>query len=303
MDRQGSTAPRWRDRLNGNATLVLTMAPLMWACNAIAGKIAADLISPVTLTFLRWMMALCILAPIAGPHLARDLGGAIANWRRLFIMGAVGFTGFNLSLYYALNYTTALNVSIEQASMPAVIMLGSFLLARQKVSALQGLGVILSIAGVLFTATRGNPEAILQLDLNRGDAIMMLGVVCYSGFTVALRNKPPLHWLSLMFVMSVGALLAASVVFAAEVAIGGFTPPGPRAWMLVVFTAIFPSLVAQFCFMRGVELVGANRAGMFINLVPIFAAVLAVTLLGEAFHLYHFTGLVLVFAGIAMASR
>lgn len=291
------------DRLYGNAMVVLCLAPLMWACNAIAGRIAADIITPISLTFLRWLFALCLLAPFAAPHLARDLIGVVTHWRWLLLMGGLGFTGFNLSLYYALNYTTALNVSIEQASMPAVIILGSFLLARQRVGLLQGVGVALSIAGVLFTATRGEPGAILALELNRGDAIMMIGVVLYSAFTVALRNKPPLHWLTLLFSMAVGALLAAAVTFTGEVMTVGFTPPGVGGWLLVLFTAIFPSLLAQLFFMRGVELVGANRAGMFINLVPIYVTVLAVTLLGEAFHLYHLVGLALVFSGIALGHR
>jgi drug/metabolite transporter (DMT)-like permease len=289
--------------LFSSAPPLLMLAALMWGANAVAGKIAAELMSPVTLTFMRWLMACCIIAPLAGPHLARDLAGIRASWRRLLLMGGVGFAGFNLCLYTALNYTTAINASIEQSCMPMVIMLGCFLFLKQRISVLQGIGVALSILGVLVTATRGAPGSILELALNRGDAIMMFAVVIYSGYTIALRNKPQLHWLSLLMCMSVGALLVSGALFAAEVISRGFVMPSPAGWLLIGFTAVFPSLLAQLFFMRGVELVGANRAGVFINLVPIFGAFLAVVVLGEALEGYHVVGLVLVFAGIATAER
>lgn len=290
-------------RAFSNATLLLVLAPLMWGGNAIAGRLAADVMSPVTLTFLRWLMACCIIAPLAGPHLARDLAGIRGSWRRLLIMGGVGFAGFNLALYTALNYTTALNASIEQACMPAVIMLGSYLWMRQRIGTLQCVGVVMSILGVLVTATRGAPASLFELGLNRGDAIMMIAVLIYSGYTIALRNKPALHWMSLLMGMALGALLVSGAVFVVELALRGFVEPGVDGWLIVTFTAVFPSLMSQLFFIRGVELVGANRAGVYINLVPIFGALLAVLVLGERFESYHLVGLVLVFAGITLAER
>ena len=287
----------------GNAYLLLVITTVSWAGNAIAGRLAAGVLTPVTLTFLRWVLAVSIIFVLARPHLARDLASLRRHWKLLTALGGLGFTGFNLLLYWALNHTTAINVTIEQSAMPVLIMLVNFVAFHQRIGALQALGVGATIVGVVITATHGAPLALLEAGINRGDAIMMVAVLLYAGYAVALRWKPAVHWLSLLFAMAVAALLCATPAFLVEIATQGWRMPSAQGWLIVAYTAVFPSIVSQLFFIRGVELIGSNRAGLFINLVPIFGALLAVALLGEVFRAYHLLGLVLVIGGILIAER
>jgi len=286
-----------------NAYLLLCLTTLFWAGNAIAGKLAAGVLTPVTLTFLRWLVASVLILIIAAPHLRRDLSTLRRHWLLVFGLGALGFAAFNLLLYGALNHTTAINVTIEQSAMPVFVMLVNFLAFGQRIRALQVLGVAATVAGVMITATRGDPGSLLALDINRGDAIMMGAVALYSGYTVALRFKPAVHWLSLLFAMAASALAFSIPFFVVEVARGGFTAPSLTGWLIVLYTAVFPSVMSQLFFMRGVELIGSNRASLSINLVPIFGSSLAVLLLHEALRAYHLMGLLLVLGGITLAER
>lgn len=287
----------------GNAYLLLAVASLFFAGNAIAGKLAAGVVTPVTLTFFRWTIATMVIVFLARKHLRRDLGPLGRQWGLVFALGALGFAAFNLSLYLALNYTTAINVTIEQSAMPVTIMLVNFIAFRQRIRALQGLGVIATIAGVAITVSHGDPWSILVGGVNRGDAIMMGAVLLYSGYAVALRFKPAVHGLSLLAGMAVSAWLFTAPFFAVEVAASGLILPSPKGWAIVAYSALFPAIVSQLFFMRGVELIGSNRAGVFINLVPLFGALLAVMVLGETFQGFHLAGLVLVLGGIAVAER
>lgn len=289
--------------MRANPYTLLMLTALFWAGNAIAGKLAAGVISPVALTWSRWLIACAAFYLIARPHLGRDWPTVRRHLPLLFGLGALGFSSFNIGLYWALNHTTAINAAIEQSAMPVLIILANYLFFSQRVTALQGLGVLLTITGVLITATRGSPLTIFETGVNRGDAIMLLCVVLYAGYTVALRYRPDIHWTTLMFTLSFSAMLFALPFYALDVLRGGFQMPTPKAWAIIAYTAIFPSMLSQLFFIRGVAMLGANRAGLFINLVPIFAAVLAILILGELFRLYHMAGLVLVLGGIAMSER
>jgi drug/metabolite transporter (DMT)-like permease len=289
--------------IRANPYALLTLTTLFWAGNAIAGKLAAGEISPVALTFARWFFACIAFYFVARPHLQADWPAIRRHLPMLACLGALGFSAFNIGLYWALQYTSAINVTIEQAAMPVLIILANYLFFRMRISALQGLGVFLSVAGVLVTATRGSPLSIFETGVNRGDAMMMLCVVLYGGYTVALRFRPDIHWTSLMFVLSLSATLFAIPFYGTEIIQEGFRAPGSKAWAIIAYTAIFPSMLSQLFFIRGVAMLGANRAGLFINLVPIFAALLAVSILGEHFRTYHLIGLALVLGGITMAER
>ena len=289
--------------MRANPYTLLTLTTLFWAGNAIAGKLAAGEISPVALTFARWFFACIAFYYVARPHLRADWPVIRKNLPMLFGLGALGFSAFNMGLYWALQYTTAINVTIEQAAMPVLIILANFLFFRTRVAALQLLGVALTVTGVVVTATRGSPLAVFETGVNRGDAMMILCVVLYAGYTVALRFRPDIHWTSLMFMLASSATLFAIPFYGVEIAVEGFRAPSAKAWALIAYTAIFPSMLSQLFFIRGVAALGANRAGLFINLVPIFAALLAVAILGEHFRAYHLTGLALVLGGIALAER
>nr|AID69700.1 drug/metabolite transporter (DMT) superfamily permease [uncultured organism] len=285
------------------AYLFLTITSLSWGANAVAGKLAVGHISPMLLTSLRWAMALTILLAFTLPQVRRDIKVIRANLPLLMAYGAVGFTSFNILLYSALQYTTAINVAIEQAGMPMVIFLANFILFRIKVTPAQILGFVLTLAGVAVTASSGSLTRLIGLELNQGDALMLLAVLCYGGYTVALRYKPTLHWQSMITVMAASAFLTSLPFSAFEVARETVTWPDTTGWLVAAFTAIFPSLVAQVLFIKGNEIIGSNRAGIFINLVPIFGTLLSVMILGEMLHLYHVVALGLVLGGIWLSER
>ena len=219
----------------------------------------------------------------------------------LAALGAFGFTFFNMALYSALNYTSAINVTIEQAGMPMVIFVANLLLFGTAVRLGQILGFGLSLIGVALTAGHGSFAQLASLEVNYGDALMLLAVLLYSGYTVALRFRPAINWQSLMTVMTFFAFVTAIPFTIWEWQSGTMTPPDLTGTIVVLYTAILPSLAAQVLFIKGVEYIGANRAGLFINTVPIFGTLLAVALLGEDFRLYHAIALVLVLGGIWIA--
>ncbi|PDQ21126.1 EamA family transporter [Mesorhizobium sanjuanii] len=287
--------------MHRSAYLLLMITTLLWGGNSVAGKLAVDHISPMTLVFLRWVLAVLIMLPIGWRALREDWPLVRRHWLILAVLGASGFTFFNAIFYTALNYTTAINVSIEQAAMPILIIVANFLFFRLRVNWAQIVGVVLTIAGVILTACHGDPRRLLTLELNFGDAIMLVAVILYSGYSVGLRLKPAMRWQSLMLALSIAALVTSLPFFLWEIAAGKVIVPDARGWAVTLYTAIGASIVSQIFYIRGNELIGANRAGLFINLVPIFGTLLSVLIVGETFHLYQALALVLVLGGISLA--
>jgi len=286
-----------------NAYVLLLLTTLFWGGNAVAGKLAVGHISPMLLTTIRWALAVAIMLAIGLPQLRRDWPVVRANMALILALGAVGFTLFNAAFYSAVHYTSAINASIEQAGMPMLIFVFNFVLYRMGVSWGQIIGFTLSLVGVALTASHGDLFSLAELEINRGDALMLLAIVFYAGYTVALRYKPAIHWKSLMLAMCFAAFVT-SVPFAIwEAAAGDALMPDARGWAVVVYTAIFPSVLSQLFYIRGVELIGGNRAGLFINLVPIFGTLLSIAILNEDFHLYHAVALTLVLGGIGLAEH
>lgn len=284
-----------------SAYFLLSVTALMWGANAVAGKIATGLIPPFTLTALRWSFAALCFYFLCRPTLPAAMPIVRRNAGYLFLLGVLGFATFNFGLYGALQYTSAMNVTIEQSAMPMLILLGMVVFYRERATLLQILGAIVAIGGVLFTACHGNVDSLLMLNLNIGDALMMATNLLYAGYSIALKKKPQISWQVLMFTTTFAAAIASVPVAAVEMAYGNLPVVNWLSIGLVAFVVIFPSLIAQTFFVRGVELIGAGRAGLFTNLVPIFGAALAVIVLGERFQLYHAVGLFLVLGGIALA--
>jgi drug/metabolite transporter (DMT)-like permease len=289
--------------MHRTAYALLLLTALFWGGNAIAGKLAIGHVSPMLLTTLRWGMALLFLAAIGWRQLALDWPELRRKILLLTVLGALGFSIFNIALYSALLYTSAINVSIEQAGIPMVIFVANFLLFRLRAALGQIAGFLLSIAGVALTASHGEPARLLALDVNFGDLLMVVAVLVYSAYTVALRFKPRVHWKSLMIVLCATALITSIPFAAVEFAYGAGIVPDAQGWTVVAYTALFPSIVSQVFYIRGVELIGANRAGLFINLVPIFGTLLSIVILRETFHLYHLVAMVLVLGGIWLAEH
>lgn len=286
------------------ARIMLVLTTLFWGGNAVAGKFAVGEVSPFLLSWFRWTIAAAILLAIAWPKLRRDWPVIRANLPYLVAMGAIGFTVFNALLYYALTSTTAINATIIQAGMPMFIFALNFLIFRTRATPLQVAGYTLTLIGVAVAAGRGNLLGLAELDLNEGDLLMVVATVIYASYSVALRQKPEMHWLSFVTTLIAVGSLASLPLVAVEAANGTLIwPSTPLAWTVVAYTAIFPSILAQAFFIRGIEVLGSNTGGLFLNLIPIMGALLSVALLGEHFQLFHATALALVLGGIAMAQR
>ncbi len=287
--------------MHPQAYIFLLLSTLFWGGNAVAGKLAVGHISPMVLTSARWLLMCLVMLAIGWPRLKADWQSVRDNWLLLTALGFFGFTVFTVALYVALIYTTAINVSIEQAGMPMLIFLLNFLFFRMKASWAQLIGLVLSIMGVVLVACHGEPKRLLELDLNAGDAIMLLGSIVYAGYTVALRFRPAIHWQTLMIVLSGTAFITSLPFLAVEVRLDASFLPDMQGWLVLLYVFAFPSVLSQIFYLRGVELIGANRAGLFINLVPIFGTLLSIIILREAFHAYHALALALVFGGIWLA--
>lgn len=285
------------------AYIFLCLTTLFWGGNAVASRLAVGHVSPMMLTTLRWIIGSSLLIFFAWPHLKRDWPGIRAKLPLLAFLGMMGFTGFNALFYSSAQFTSAINIAIEQGAIPMVIFVVNFLLFRLRVTALQVAGFMLSLVGVAIVASHGEFARLLDLDVNFGDALMLVAVLLYAAYTVGLRLKPDIHWLSLMCVLSLFALLASLPLVAWEAATDRLIVPDAQGWMVVGYVVVFPSLLAQSLYIRGNELIGGNRAGLFINLVPIFGTLLSIVILGEEFFAYHAVALTLVLGGIWLAEH
>jgi drug/metabolite transporter (DMT)-like permease len=289
--------------VNIQAYLILALTTFIWGGNSVAGKIAVGHVSPMLLTGMRWVIACSLLLAIAVPQVRRDWVLIRKHRLLLFSYGAIGFTAFNAALYSALQYTSAINAVIEQAAIPMVIFAMNFVLFRTGVSIAQWVGFAMTLFGVGLTASHGDLSTLLALDLNRGDALMMFAVLVYAGYTVTLRYKPGIHWKSLIAVSAFAALLSSIPLMIFEASTGAMIWPDGTGWVIVAYAGVFPSLISQILYVRGVELIGPNRAGLFINLIPIFGTLLSIALIGETLYTFHIIALLLALVGIAIAER
>jgi drug/metabolite transporter (DMT)-like permease len=289
--------------VNSKAYFYLCITALFWGGNSVAGKMAVGHVSPMMLTTLRWVFALIVILVLMTPQIRRDWDKIRKHWLQLLAYGAIGFTTFNALLYSALKYTSAINAVILQAGIPMLIFLFNFALFRTKASIAQVIGFTVTLIGVLVTAAHGDVTSLLSLEFNFGDALMIAACVVYAGYTVALRYKPTMHWQSFIAAPAFGALLSAIPLLFWEIGTGTAIVPDTTGWVIVLYAAIFPSLMSQVLYVRGVEMIGANRAGLFINAIPVFGTLLSVMLIGETFHTFHLAALLLVLGGIAIAEK
>lgn len=292
-----------RDALHVKAYFYLIVATLCWGGNAVVGKLAVGHVSPMMLTLWRWIFACAIIFAISLPQLKRDWPVAKKHLPVLIFLGAVGYTTFNVLLYSAVHYTTAINVTIEQAGIPFLIFLANFILFRIRVSLAQVLGFSLTLIGVALTASHGDLKTLLALSVNFGDGLMLIAVAAYAAYTIALRWRPPVDWRTLMAIPALAALVCTLPLVVWEYNRGAMMWPDAPGWIAALYTAIFASLVAQIFYVQGIIRIGANRAGLFINLVPVFGTLLSVVIIGEELHLFHVVALVLALGGIAIAER
>ncbi len=282
---------------------LLVMTVLFWSGNFILGRAVHTEVPPVALAFWRWAGAFLVVIGFAAPHLRRDWPVLLRHWRMVLLLSAVGIAAFNTLVYIGLGATTAINAFLLQSALPVVIILFSYLLFGERTSLMALAGVAVSLAGVATILTKGDPFALAQLAVNRGDLLVFLAVVSYALYSALLRRRPAVHPLSFLAVtFGLGAAMLAPF-WAWEHAAGNALLLNRTTVLSIGYVAVFPSVLAYFCYNRGVQLVGANRAGQFIHLMPVCGSLLAVLLLGEAFRTFHAVGMALCFAGIVLATR
>lgn len=281
---------------------LLAAANLFWAGNIVLGRGLAGQVPPVALAYWRWTGAFCVAIGFAWPLLRADLPVLLRHWKVMLLLSATGIASYNTMSYIGLNSTTALNVLLLQSAAPLVIIVWAYLLFRDVPSLRQVAGVLLSLCGVAAIAAHGSLATLSRLQLNPGD-IWVLGAIVISGvYYAALRRRPAVHPLSfLVAAMAVGSLMILPFMLR-EAASGATVRGGLPSYLAIAYTAVLPSFVAYLFFNRGVELIGAGPAGQSMHLMPLFGAALAVLFLGERLQLFHLVGILLIAAGILLAS-
>jgi drug/metabolite transporter (DMT)-like permease len=302
---QGAGARIWPRPALGlwsSAWTLLALTNLFWAGNIVLGRAVVGLVPPVSLAYIRWTGAFLIGLGFAWPHLKRDWPIVRRHWPVLALLSATGIASFNTMSYIGLTETTALNALLLQSAMPLVILVWVFALFRERPSAAQAAGVMVSLGGVATIAGQGSLAVLSRLSLNPGDVWVMAAIVIYGFYTAMLRHRPRMHALSfLVATMGIGSCLILPF-FLWERSTGAVITADWRAVAALGYIAVFPSFVAYLCFNRGIELIGAARAGQSMHLMPVFGGILAVLFLGEDFHLYHAIGIALIAAGIVLTS-
>jgi drug/metabolite transporter (DMT)-like permease len=283
--------------------LLLSLVSLFWAINIVLGRYIVGTVPPIMLAQIRWSVAGMILLPFALRHLRRDWPLIRERPGIMILLSLTGVTLYNSLAYYGLNYTQAINGLLIQSAAPLLIGLVSFILFRDKLTAGQAAGIAMSLAGVIVIITRGDPSVLFGLSFNQGDLWFLLALLFYATYAATLRLRPPIHFLSfLAFTIVVGAVLQIPATIA-EFALGHRINPTPAAFAVLAYVVVFPSILAYLFFNRGVELIGANRAGPFFHLIPVFGSTIAILFLGERPALFHAVGYLLIIAGVVLAQR
>jgi drug/metabolite transporter (DMT)-like permease len=291
-------------RLRDQPYLLLSLTSLFWAGNAIVGRAVAGDIPPIMLAQMRWTFAFLILLPFAWPRLRNDLVTLRRNIGIVVVLSLTGITAFNTLLYWSLQYTTAINATLMQSSGPLLIGLVSWALFGDPLTRLQLAGVFLSLFGVAVIVSGGDPARLFGLSLNAGDVAVVIAMAIYALYATLLRKRPTVAPLSLVCAtMGIGAVLLAPLTIGEHLSGARFAELGVGDIAAIGYVSVFPSILSYVFFNRGVELIGANRAGPFFHLIPLFGVILAVLFLGERLALFHLVGAALIIGGVVIAGR
>jgi drug/metabolite transporter (DMT)-like permease len=295
-------------RLTPSTIVLLVLPPLLWASNAVVGRMVQGMVPPVMMNFIRWLIAFMVLLPLAGWVLkpGSDLWRA---WRRFSLLGLFGIGLYNAFQYLALKTSTPINVTLVGASMPVWMLLTGWLFFKVQVSSRQIVGAVLSIAGVLVVLSRGEWRQLLGLRLVAGDLLMMIATIVWSLYSWLLTlpgdvQKLRHDWSAFLMAQVVFGL-AWSGLFAG----GEWLVSDARihwSWTLaaaLLYVGVGPAIIALRCWGSGVQRVGPNLAAFFSNLTPLFAALLSLAFLGELPHAYHAVAFLLIVGGIVLSSR
>jgi drug/metabolite transporter (DMT)-like permease len=295
-----SSAGHW---LANQPYLLLTVAALCWAGNAIVGRLAAGHIPPVTLAFLRWSLAFLVILPFAWKSLTRDWSAIRARLGIMIFLSVTGVSAFTSLQYWSLEHTTALNTLLLQSAVPLVVAVWSLILLEVRLTLAQAGGVLLSLAGVLVILLQGDLTALAGITFNEGDLIFTVALVIFGLYSVLTLKRPRIHGLSFVaFTFGCGAACLVPVLIW-ELISRPVMRLDATNLLTLFYVATFPSTLAYLCFNRGVHLIGANRAAPFFHVVPVFGSAMAIVFLGERLQPFHVIGFALVLSGVFVASR
>jgi drug/metabolite transporter (DMT)-like permease len=297
-----------QQRLTPGTILLFTMAPLLWAGNAVVGRVVRELVSPMTLNFIRWLLAFVLLLPFALAVLRRD-SPLWPQWRRFAVLGLLGIGCYNAFQYLALQTSTPLNVTLVGSSMPLWVLAIGTLFFGAKVTQREIVSAALSMLGVLLVLSRGDWHQLFALRLVPGDLYMMLATISWAFYSWMLaRTTEPAairrDWAALLMAQMVFGLAWSGAFAASEWALtDAHIDWGWPLAAALAFIAVGPALLAYRCWGIGVQRAGPQMAGFFINLTPLFAALMSAAFLGELPQWYHGAAFALIVGGIVVSSR
>lgn len=297
-----------RPALSPSTIFLLTVPPVLWAGNAIVGRLVRDAVPPMTLNLIRWTIALAVLVPL-GRAAFRAGSGVLANWRRYALLGLLGVGLYNSLQYLALQSSTPINVTLVASGIPVWMLLVGRFFYGIPVKRKQVVGAVLSIAGVLVVLCRGDVEQLLQLRMVRGDLYMILATIAWSFYSWMLMQQKDAPGLRADWAAFLLAQVAYGVLWSAALSGGEWALQGVQiawSWPLLaalLYVALGPAILAMRCWGAGVQRAGPSIGAFFINLTPLFTALLSSAFLGEAPHAYHVLAFGLIVGGIFVSAR
>ncbi len=305
-DGRTPTTPWWRRWLQQlvSAYVLLAVTALIWSGNFIVGRAARDALPPVALNFWRWTLALAILLVLTGGPLWRARRQLLTHWRILAGLAVSGIVGFHLFTYSALQSTQAINAVLVLSAAPMLIVLVGWVAFRQTITPRMALGIVVAMAGALVVIVRGDVGALTALRANAGDLWMLAAALSWAVYSVLLMRRPA--ELAPLVLLTATAAIGVAVqipIYAVALAGGERIAVSPASLAVIGYVGVFASVVAYLFWNRGVREVGPARAGVFLHLMPLFGAVLAVIFLGERIAWFHWVGAGAIVTGIALATR
>ena len=283
--------------------LLLSLTSLFWAINIVLGRFAASDIPPVAFAFLRWGGASLIALPFVWRALIADWPVIRRNLPLLATLSATGIGGYNALAYWGLTYTEALNALLVQSTGPLLIALWGFALWGDRLTWQQFAGILTSLTGVMVILLRGDIAHLAQFKFNPGDILTFAALILYGLYAALLRKRPKMSQGGFLASTLIGGTLLLLPLAMGEFATGAQINWSPPIIAVLCYVAIFPSLIAYMFFVRGVELIGANRASPFFHLMPVFGSIIAILFLGEEPQAFHLIGFALVLSGVFVATK
>jgi drug/metabolite transporter (DMT)-like permease len=290
---------------NTKAYIMLVCATLFWAGNFMVGKLAfLENIPPMSLVFFRWSLVWIILLPFTYKEIIKNKEIILNNLPLLFFLALTSVGLFNTFTYLALVYTQVINASLFNTAIPAMIIFLCFLLKIEKTNRFQIIGLILSVFGILSIITKLDLSILLSLNFNKGDLIMIGGVITWGLYSSFLKNKKfTLPLLTLVHVLCTFGLIFILPQFLYELSQGLFVKLDINLGYTLIYLALFPSIGSYYCWAGAVAIIGANRAGIFLSLIPLFSTIFAILFFNEKFLFFHFIGSILIILGLFLSNK